>query len=81
MTTTTPSKYTTPDMFTGLIDHAGINIILADPQGIITHYNPVAQKFYGYPPASIIGQSLVSLLPAYNRRRTKPNTAYKTAKL
>jgi PAS domain S-box-containing protein len=54
-------------MFTGLIDHAGINIILADPQGIITHYNPVAQKFYGYPPASVIGQSLAMFLPTHNR--------------
>ncbi|WP_447978998.1 PAS domain S-box protein [Candidatus Nitrospira bockiana] len=39
-------------------------IILADPHGSVTAWNPAAQRLFGYPAEQIIGRPLTVLLPA-----------------
>ncbi len=46
-----------------LVDAANEAIISADPDGIITTWNPAAERLYGHPAQQIVGQRVSVLIP------------------
>lgn len=40
-----------------ILDNAGFAIVAVSPQGIITSYNPAAERMFGYPAEEIIGKT------------------------
>ena len=42
-------------------------IVRQDPDGIITHWNPAAERIFGYSPAEAIGQSIELIIPEERR--------------
>ncbi len=46
------------DALAAVLGAAGEAIFTADPQGLITSWNPVAERLYGYPWEEAIGMPL-----------------------
>jgi PAS domain S-box-containing protein len=44
-------------------------VVMADPDGRITHWNPGAEPLFGYAPAEALGQSLDLIVPPEFRER------------
>ena len=44
-------------------------IVIVDNNGMITSWNPAAEKLFGYPAAAAIGQSLALIIPPKHRLR------------
>ena len=57
----------THEQLYSLVQHAGLPIIMTDAAGVITGINHAAAQFYGYEPEALSGQSLLMLMPGYNR--------------
>jgi PAS domain S-box-containing protein len=52
-----------------LVAAAGDAIVVADPEGRITLWNPAAERIFGYPANEAIGQSLDLIIPERFRAR------------
>ena len=55
-------------------------IYMLDPSGIVTSWNPGAQRFKGYTPAEIIGQHFSRFYTEEDRKAGLPARALETAK-
>jgi PAS domain S-box-containing protein len=44
-------------------------IVIVDNSGMITSWNPAAEKLFGYPAAAAVGQSLALIIPPKHRLR------------
>lgn len=60
----------------GITDYA---IYMLDPDGVVTSWNPGAQRFKGYGPAEIIGQHFSLFYPEEERKAGTPERALRTA--
>jgi PAS domain S-box-containing protein len=49
--------------YAALIESAGDGIVSADEEGVITSFNPAAERIFGYSPEQAIGQPLTVLMP------------------
>jgi len=56
------------DRFRALNDTAQDAIIMLDAQGLITNWNPAAERLFGYAREAMLGQNLHSVLPAMRYR-------------
>ena len=54
---------------TALVRAAGDAIVIADPEGRITLWNPAAERIFGYPAGEAVGQSLDLIIPERFRAR------------
>lgn len=54
---------TTADHLTAVLDNAVSAIITIDDQGIVSAFNPAAEKLFGLPPAEIIGKNVSVIMP------------------
>lgn len=61
-------RQTAEDQVRQVVSSASEGIITADPNGIITSYNPAAEKMFGYTEKEAIGQNLKILMPDYIAR-------------
>ncbi len=52
-----------------VVNHVLDAIVTIDERGIITTFNPAAEKIFGYPAAEIIGRSVNLLMPEPDRSR------------
>ena len=52
-----------------LVDVIGDALIVSDPQGIITLWNPAAERIFGFTQKEAIGQSLDLIIPEPQRKR------------
>ena len=60
---------TSPIDFAALVAAAGDAVVVSDPSGAITVWNPAATRIFGYTAAEAIGQSLDLITPERQRRR------------
>lgn len=61
--------------FEGIANNSPDCILCADSNGLVTYWNPAAQKIYGYTPAEMIGKSIEFLLPPHRRGHHAINLA------
>jgi len=52
-----------------LVRAAGDAIVVADPEGRITFWNPAAERIFGFPAADVLGESLDLIIPERFRAR------------
>ena len=52
-----------------LVAVAGDAIVVCDPEGVITLWNPAAQYMFGFSPEEALGQSLDLIIPQRLRAR------------
>jgi PAS domain S-box-containing protein len=52
-----------------LVRAAGDGIVVADPEGRITFWNPAAERIFGFPAADVLGESLDLIIPERFRAR------------
>jgi PAS domain S-box-containing protein len=57
------------ELATALLSSAGEAIIAADKQGLITFWNPGAERIFGFPASEAVGQSLDLIIPERLRER------------
>ncbi|MCJ2034003.1 PAS domain-containing protein [Methylobacterium sp. J-068] len=55
--------------FAALVAAAGDAVVVSDPQGAITVWNPAATRIFGYAAEEAIGQSLDLITPERQRKR------------
>ena len=60
---------TSPFDFAALVATAGDAVVVSDPSGAITVWNPAATRIFGYESEEAIGQSLDLITPERQRRR------------
>ena len=60
---------TSPFDFAALVAAAGDAVVVSDPSGAITVWNPAATRIFGYESEEAIGQSLDLITPERQRRR------------
>ena len=60
---------TSPINFAALVAAAGDAVVVSDPSGAITVWNPAATRIFGYESEEAIGQSLDLITPERQRRR------------
>ena len=60
---------TSPFDFAALVAAAGDVVVVSDPSGAITVWNPAATRIFGYESEEAIGQSLDLITPERQRRR------------
>ncbi|KQQ26342.1 histidine kinase [Methylobacterium sp. Leaf125] len=60
---------TSPIDFAALVTAAGDAVVVSDPNGAITAWNPAATRIFGYAAEEAIGQSLDLITPERQRRR------------
>lgn len=58
-----------------IIQQAADAIVVADPDGVITLWNPGAERLFGFAASDAVGQSLDLIIP--ERHRNRHWTAYK----
>jgi len=51
--------------YRAILETANDGIITLDDEGIITSYNPAAEKLFGYSPSEIIGENILILMPKH----------------
>jgi len=54
---------------TRLVDAIGDAVVVADPEGAITIWNPAAERIFGFTAAEAVGQTLDLITPERHRRR------------
>jgi len=59
----------TPVDFEHLVEALGDAIVVADPSGTITVWNPAAERLFGFTPAEALGNSLDLIIPDRLRAR------------
>jgi len=59
---------TTPDL-SQLVQAVGDAVVVSDAQGLITLWNPGAERMFGFTEAEALGQSLDIIIPAKQRAR------------
>ena len=52
-----------------LVAAAGDAVIVSDPGGLITVWNPAAERMFGFPAEEALGQSLDIIIPERHRKR------------
>jgi PAS domain S-box-containing protein len=52
-----------------LVRAAGDGIVVADPEGRITFWNPAAERIFGFPASDVLGESLDLIIPERFRAR------------
>lgn len=52
-----------------LIGVIGDAVIVSDPKGVITMWNPAAERIFGYTQSEALGQSLDLIIPEKQRKR------------
>ncbi|MER2194095.1 PAS domain-containing protein [Methylobacterium brachiatum] len=57
------------DDLTGLIAAIGDAVVVADPEGAITVWNPAAERIFGFTATDALGQTLDLITPERHRRR------------
>jgi len=57
------------ELATALLSSAGEAIVAADKQGLITFWNPGAERIFGFPASEAVGQSLDLIIPERLRER------------
>jgi PAS domain S-box-containing protein len=55
--------------FRALVDAIGDGVIVCDAQGAITHWNPAAERIFGFTRDDAMGQSLDIIIPERQRQR------------
>jgi PAS domain S-box-containing protein len=63
------SRLQTPVDFEQLVEAVGDAIVVADPNGAITLWNPAAERLFGFTPAEALGKSLDLIIPERLRER------------
>ena len=53
----------------GLADAIGDAVVVADPEGAITVWNPAAERIFGFTAAEALGETLDLITPERHRRR------------
>jgi PAS domain S-box-containing protein len=51
-----------------LLDALGQAVIATDPAGMVTYWNPAAERLYGWPAAEVLGRSILEITPAESVR-------------
>jgi PAS domain S-box-containing protein len=59
----------TPVDFEHLVEALGDAVVVADPSGAITVWNPAAERLFGFTPAEALGNSLDLIIPERLRAR------------
>lgn len=57
------------DDLAGFVAAVGDAVVVADPDGAITVWNPAAERIFGFTAADALGQSLDLITPERHRRR------------
>ena len=57
------------DDLTGLVAAIGDAVVVADPEGAITVWNPAAERIFGFTATDALGQTLDLITPERHRRR------------
>ncbi|WP_409568467.1 PAS domain-containing protein [Methylobacterium sp. J-072] len=57
------------DDLTGLVAAIGDAVVVADPDGAITVWNPAAERIFGFTAEDALGQTLDLITPERHRRR------------
>ena len=57
-----------PDL-ANLVAAIGDAVVVADPEGAITVWNPAAERIFGFTAAEALGQTLDLITPERHRRR------------
>ncbi|SFM07536.1 PAS domain-containing protein [Methylobacterium pseudosasicola] len=57
------------DDLSGFIDAIGDAVVVADPEGAITVWNPAAERIFGFNAEDALGQTLDLITPERHRRR------------
>jgi PAS domain S-box-containing protein len=55
--------------FQQIVDVIGDAVIASDPGGVITMWNPAAERIFGFTKAEALGQSLDLIIPEAQRKR------------
>ena len=58
-----------PSELDGLVEAIGDAVVVSDPDGAITVWNPAAERIFGFTAAEALGQSLDLITPERHRRR------------
>ncbi|MDP4004470.1 PAS domain S-box protein [Methylobacterium sp. NEAU K] len=58
-----------PDDLAGLVEAIGDAVVVADPHGSITVWNPAAERIFGFAAAEALGRTLDLITPERHRRR------------
>ncbi|MEL6062938.1 MULTISPECIES: PAS domain-containing protein [unclassified Methylobacterium] len=65
----TSARPAAPYDLAGLVDAIGDAVVVADPEGAITVWNPAAERIFGFTAAEALGQTLDLITPERHRRR------------